>query len=121
MKTVIGIYLALALATSAHAESRCSDISVPKDAVAAHGGRWIELTRDQWQFLRGVYVLNPSTPPGLPYGDRAVLATMGGHDGGVVFFIDGAQACTPMLAPAELVVMIGDVGAGAVHHDGAPM
>jgi hypothetical protein len=34
--------------------SRCVDISVPKQAIAAHNGKWIELTSGQWEFLRGI-------------------------------------------------------------------
>jgi hypothetical protein len=54
--------------------SLCIDISVPKGAIAARNGKWIELTAEQWQFLRGIYAMNPGTPAGLPYGDKAVLA-----------------------------------------------
>ncbi len=47
--------------------------------------------------------MNPITPPGLPYGDKAALATVEGHDGGgVVFFLDGNRACTPMLGALTL-------------------
>ena len=42
----------------------CVDISVPKKAIEAHNGRWIQLTPDQWEFLRGIYAMNPLTPPG---------------------------------------------------------
>ena len=54
--------------------NRCVELSVPKNAVIARNGKWIELTSKQWQFLRGVYALNPDTTQGLPYGDKAVLA-----------------------------------------------
>ncbi len=58
------------------AVNACVDIAVPKDAVMARHGNWMELTPEQWQFLRGVYVLDPATPPDLkPYGDKAVLAS----------------------------------------------
>src|ERR1700677_476828 len=79
--------------------SACVDVSTPKSAIVARHGRWIELTSAQWQFLRGVYVVNPNTPPGLPYGDKAVLAQVEGKPGGLVFFIDGEMACTPMEVP----------------------
>ena len=96
---------------------KCTDISVPKTAIEAHNGKWIELTADQWQFLRGVYVLNPNTPAGMPYGDKAVLAQVSGDTGGLVFFIDGDRACTPMAVPGELISMIKDVGANSVMHE----
>jgi len=114
------------LVTSPHsvlaAETRispCIDISVPRDQFIARDGSWVELTSDQWQFLRGVYAMNPETPPGLPYGDKAVLARVKGNADGLVFFIDGDNACTPMWAPSELLVLMQEVATGAVSHLGA--
>jgi hypothetical protein len=98
--------------------ARCVDVSAPKRAVEAQHGKWIELTSDQWQFLRGIYAMNPITPPGLPYGDKAALATVEGHDGGVVFFLDGNRACTPMLAPDALLAMMDEVATAKINHEG---
>ncbi len=78
---------------------QCVDISVPKQAIEARKGKWIELTPEQWEFLRGIYAMNPLTPPGLPYGDKAALAEVDGSSGGLVFFIDGDKACTPCRCP----------------------
>jgi hypothetical protein len=53
--------LALGLATApqtAHASedaARCVDVSVPKQAAEALHDKWIELSSNQWQFLRGIY------------------------------------------------------------------
>jgi hypothetical protein len=99
--------------------SRCVDVSVPKGAIKARDGKWIELTSEQWQFLRGIYAMNPDTPPGLPYGDRAVLAEVEGNTGGLVFFIDGEKACTPMPIPHELVAMMQDVATATINHEGS--
>jgi hypothetical protein len=96
----------------------CVDISVPKGSIAAHDGKWTELTPEQWQFLRGIYAMDPETPPGLPYGDKAVLAKVEGNDGGLIFFIDGDKACTPMRAPPKLLEMMDDVAAGKIDHEG---
>jgi hypothetical protein len=98
---------------------RCVDVSVPKNAVTARNGKWIELTPEQWQFLRGVYVLNPETPAGLPYGDKAVLAQLENVAGGLVFFIDGGKACTPMRAPPALLTLMDDVATAKINHEGA--
>jgi hypothetical protein len=97
----------------------CIDISVPRQEVIARHGKWIELTPDQWQFLRGIYAMNPETPPGLPFGDKAVLAQIDGRPAGLVFFVDGDKACTPMLAPPELLVLMQEVATGAINHQGA--
>ena len=96
----------------------CVDISVPKKAIEAHNGRWIQLTTDQWEFLRGIYAMNPLTPPGLPYGDRAALAKVEGDSGGLVFFIDGDKACTPMPVPDKLLTMMDDVATAKINHEG---
>jgi hypothetical protein len=98
--------------------SHCIDLSVPKNAVIARNGKWIELTPEQWEFLRGVYVLNPQTASGLPYGDKAVLARLDNEAGGLVFFIDGDKACTPMRAPPELLALMDEVAAAKITHEG---
>jgi hypothetical protein len=99
--------------------ARCVDVSVPKTAVEAHNGKWIELTSDQWEFLRGIYAMNPATPPGLPYGDKAALAKIEGNTGGLIFFIDGERACTPMPVPEALLAMMDDVATAKISHEGS--
>jgi hypothetical protein len=106
-----------AFAADNNTSSHCVNVSVPKSAISARNGRWIELTSEQWQFLRGIYAMNPLTPPGLPYGDRAVLAQIAGDAGGLVFFIDGDKACTPMPVPGELLAMIRDVATETISHE----
>jgi hypothetical protein len=113
--------LAVALPQFALADeaSRCVDISAPKKVIEAHHGQWINLTQNQWEFLRGIYAMNPLTPPGLPYGDRAALAKVDGDSGGLVFFIDGDKACTPMPVPDKLLSMMDDVGKAKINHEGS--
>lgn len=104
------------------ARSRCIDVSIPKAEFAQReGGRWIELTSDQRLFLAGVYAMDPATPAGLPLGDKAVLATIPEHDGGLIFFVDGERACTPMAVPKELIDLLADVAGGAVRHEGGAL
>jgi hypothetical protein len=98
---------------------RCVDVAVPKKAIEAHNGKWIQLTPEQWEFLRGIYAMNPETPPGLPYGDKAALARVDGNSGGLVFFIDGDKACTPMPVPEKLISMIDDVATAKINHEGS--
>jgi hypothetical protein len=122
-KASLALLAALAILPQAsHAENstaRCVDASVPRNEILAHNGKWIQLTPEQWQFLRGVYAMNPETPPGLPYGDKAVLAEIRDNAGGLVFFIDGDLACTPMTAPPALLSLMQEVGAGSISHEGA--
>ena len=87
-----------------------------KRAIIANHGKRTELTLAQWQFLRGVYVLNPNTPPGLPFGDKAVLVQVDGKAGGLVRFIDGEMACTPMPIPQPLPTIVQGVATAAVSH-----
>ena len=105
------------IAYAADGPSRCVDVSVPKQAIIAHNGRWIQLTPEQWQFMRGIYAMNPQTPAGLPYGDKAVLAQVDGNNGGMIFFIDGDKACTPMPIPVELIAMMRDVATDTINHE----
>ncbi len=98
---------------------QCVDVSVPKKAVEAGKGQWIELTAEQWQFLRGIYAMNPLTPPGLPFGDRAALAKIDGHESGLVFFLDGNRACTPMAATKVLMTLLDDVATAKINHEGS--
>ena len=124
MLSIRSLALAGALAAlpqiAAAAESgQCVDVSVPKHAIEARNGKWIQLTPDQWEFLRGIYAMNPLTPPGLPYGDKAALAKVDGNDGGLVFFIDGDKACTPMPVPDKLLAMMDDVATAKINHEGS--
>ena len=48
---------------AADSAALCADVAGPKAMGAEHHGRWIELSAEQWQFLRGVYAMNPETPP----------------------------------------------------------
>src|SRR6201996_2219705 len=109
------------LALAAEASDVCVDVSVPKKAIEAHNGKWIQLTSDQWQFLRGIYAMNPLTPPGLPYGDKAALVKIDGTSGGMVFFIDGDKACTPMTIPDQLLAMIDAVATAKISHEGSAL
>ncbi len=89
--------------------------------VEARHGKWIELTSDQWQFLRGIYAMNPLTPPGLPYGNKAALVEIDGRSGGMVFFIEGDKACTPMAVPDQLFAMMNDIASAKISHEGSAL
>jgi hypothetical protein len=113
-----GALAALPQIVAAAESAQCVDVSVPKHAIEARNGKWIQLTADQWEFLRGIYAMNPLTPPGLPYGDKAALAKVDGNSGGLIFFIDGDKACTPMPVPDKLLAMMDDVATAKINHEG---
>ena len=96
----VGLAVLPQMVHAAEGAARCVDASVPKHAAEAHHGKWIELTSDQWQFLRGIYAMNPLTPQGLPFGDKA---------------------CTPMAVPAELLSMMDDVATAKISHEGSAL
>jgi hypothetical protein len=50
--------------------------------------------------------MNLETPPGLPFGDEAVLAHVDGEPERLVFFVDGDKACAPMRAPRGLLSLM---------------
>ena len=127
MSAIVRVILA-ALATAPYAVfadevlvNQCVNVSIPRQAVEARNGRWIELTSAQWQFLRGICAVNPETPAGLPYGDKAVLAAVDGGSSGLAFFIDGEKACAPMRAPPQLLALLQEVAAGGTNHAGASL
>ena len=78
-------------------------------AINDQGSKPIEITPDQWKFLRGVYAMNPEAPCGLPYGDNAVLALDAGDSDGLLFFMDGDRLCAPMHAPPALLSLMARV------------
>lgn len=119
MFALIAGILAVELFWPAHAQAaQCFPLAAEKKR---HPGVWAELTTGQREFLDGIYAMNPLTPPGLPYGDRAMLMSEPGKEGGVVVFIDGDLACTPMPVPKRLIEMLQDVAAGKINHEGSPL
>ena len=120
IKAILASLAALAAFSQiSYGGDNCIDVSVPRDAVLASSGTWRELTAQQWEFVRGIYTMDPTTPPGLPYGGKAVLAEIRGKAGGVIFFIDGDKACSPMQAPPELLVLMREVANGEINHPGS--
>ena len=104
---------------AAGAPQMCIPVSEAKDIATKQHATWTELTPDQWQFMRGVYMLLPTTPPGLPYGNHAVLVTQG--DNGLVMFIDGDKACTPVPVPKAMLEVLADVKSKNIHHRGVAL
>jgi hypothetical protein len=94
------------VAVGAEIANRSVDAAAVRAAINGQDGKPIEITPDQWQFLRGVYAMNPEAPRGLPYGDNAVFAQDGGDSDGQLFFIDGDKPCAAMHAPPALLSLM---------------
>jgi hypothetical protein len=88
----------------------CVELSKIRDAVGKDQGKMIELTIDQLNFLRGVYIMNPNTPPGIPLGDKALLIQVKDDKGGMIIFVDGERACNMMPVPEALVAIMMEIG-----------
>ena len=99
--------------------NRCLDLATVRAATTGQNSKLIALTSAQWQFLRGIYAMNPEAPPGLPDGDKAVFGPGGGDSNGLLFFVDGDKACTPMNAPPALLSLMDQVAVGDTNHQGA--
>ncbi len=99
------------------AESNC--ISDFRAFAAAANASVVTLTKEQWEFMRGVYVINPETPPGLPFGDGAAMMKVEGRREALIVFLDGNATCvTPMVGPGVMVDMIIKSGEGEITHFG---
>ena len=86
--------------------NRSVDLAAVWATINDQDSKPIEITPDQWKFLRGVYAMNPEAPCGLPYGDNAVLALDAGDSDGLLFFMDGDRLCAPMRAPPTLLPLL---------------
>ena len=82
------------------------DLATLRAAIAGQSSKRIEITPDQWRFLRGVYAMNAEAPPGLPSGDDVVLTQASANSAGLLFFVDGDKLGAPMHAPATLLSLM---------------
>jgi hypothetical protein len=85
--------------------SRCVDLATVRAEIEGQCSKLIEITPDQWAFLRGVYAMNLEAPSGLPCGDDVVLA-QGGDSDVLLFFVDGDRLGAPMHAPPTLLSLM---------------
>ena len=78
----------------------------------------IELTPDQFQFVRGLYVGLRPVSRTLPPGEKAVMANSG--DAVMLALVSDGQACARFLAPDFITAMVIQVGMGETRHIGTP-
>lgn len=71
-----------------------------------------QLTREQFQFVRALYVAIPPVSRTLPPGDRAVIASSGSSV--MLALVADDKACARMLAPDFIQTMLAQVGRGTV-------
>ncbi len=78
----------------------------------------VELTPEQFQFVRALYVALPPVSRTLPPGDHAVMASSG--DVVMLALVADGQACARFLAPDFIQTMLIQVGEGETGHIGTP-
>jgi hypothetical protein len=78
-----------------------------------------QLTREQFQFVRALYVAIPPISRTLPPGDRAVIASSGNSV--MLALVADDLACARMLAPDFIQTMLAQVGQGTVVQLGTPL
>jgi hypothetical protein len=120
IRAILAIFTILWCA-AVHAAGFCVPLAGAKERAARDGHTWTDVSPNEWQFLRGIYAMNPLTPPGLPYGAGAAIVREQGDEGGVVVFIDGDVACSPMPVPKSLLDLLATVAAGRIFHQGDPL
>jgi len=121
------ISTALLTASAAHARAagvfdkwlnedspQCVPVSAFKPVSAV-----TDLTHDQFQFVRALYVALPPISRDLPPGDHAIMALAGGDV--MLALVDGDEACARFLAPDFIQGMLIKIGEGKVAHIGTPV
>jgi hypothetical protein len=78
-----------------------------------------DLSPEQFQFVRALYVALPPVSRTLPPGDHAVMAASGNIK--MLALVADGQACARFLAPDFIQKMLTQVGEGQIVHVGTPV
>ena len=78
-----------------------------------------DLTPEQFQFVRALYVAIPPVSRKLPPGDHAVMARSG--DAVMLALVGDGQSCARFLAPDFIQAMLFEVGQGMTVGLGTPL
>ena len=120
-----GVLIGHATAQPRAANSNCESLAKAEADfsrfVAPDKAQFTRVTPGQFHFLQGVAAINPNTPPGLPPGDSAILATADRSEEGVILFVQTGQMCLPKGAPKELVELLGRVLTDRLDAEGSEM
>jgi hypothetical protein len=91
-------------------------VSVSKIGSVSH---LTKLTREQFQFVRALYIAIPPISRALPPGDNAVIASESGHS--MIALVSGGETCARFLAPGFVLSMLSEVGKGESVAAGDPI
>jgi hypothetical protein len=78
-----------------------------------------DLTAEQFQFVRALYVAIPPVSRKLPPGDHAIMASSGGAV--MLALVADGEACGRFLAPDFIQAMVTQVGQGMTVGQGTPL
>jgi hypothetical protein len=81
--------------------------------------RVFQLSEQQFEFARALYVALPPVSRSLPPGDSAVIAVAGGKF--MVALVTNGEACARFLAPDFILSMLAQVGRGEGGAAGQPI
>jgi hypothetical protein len=95
---------------------RAAVLAVSKIGSVAH---LTKLTREQFQFVRALYVAIPPISRALPPGDSAVVASVSGRS--MIALVSGGDTCARFLAPDFALSMRTQVGKGESVAAGDPI
>ena len=118
---LIGHATAQPSATNSNCESLAKAEADFSRFIAPDKAEFTRVTPGQFHFLQGVAAVNPNTPPGLPPGDSAILATSDRSEEGVILFVRTGKMCLPMGAPKALVELLGRILTDRLDAEGSEM
>jgi hypothetical protein len=78
-----------------------------------------DLTPEQFQFVRALYVAVPPVSRRLPPGDHVIMASSNGAV--MLALVADDQACARLLAPDFIQTMVAEVGRGMTVSLGTPL
>jgi hypothetical protein len=96
----------------------CKSMDEVQKAVKVEKGTdFTSLSKEQWQFMRGIFVVLPDTPAALPPGDGAQIAILP-DTSAVIAFTDSGRACAVIKITAAAVKFLAMIEDGQITHAG---
>ena len=112
---LVGVLVGLVV-SSANAQV-CQSKGKMEDRLGGKIASEETLTKDQWEFTRGLFAMHPSTPFDLPYGDEGRLLVLGDGER-FISFMDGESYCGALGVSNAMADLLDRVKAGDVSHEG---
>ena len=78
-----------------------------------HKTRFEVLGPGAFHVAEGIYIGSPTTPPGLPPGDGAILVTHRGDKGALLIWTRGDQGCAPIAISQAVIATLAGIRTAA--------